>query len=94
LARHRLPLNRCAEPSLHGATRATQERHDALNEFRSRNDKLARTTARGHAVHRMGDVAFVVVKPKCDASIDSRLGTHYKHLATRGELHLWARSPP
>jgi hypothetical protein len=42
----------------------------------------------------MGDVAFVVVKPKCDASIDSRLGTHYKHLATRGELHLWARSPP
>jgi hypothetical protein len=40
----------------------------------------------------LGDVAFVVVKPKCDPSVDDRLKPPYKHIATRGELQLWARS--
>ena len=42
----------------------------------------------------LGDVAFVVVKPKCDASIEGRLKPPYRRIATRGELQLWARSPP
>jgi hypothetical protein len=42
----------------------------------------------------LGDVAFVMVKPKCDASIEGRLKPPYRRIATRGELQLWARSPP
>jgi hypothetical protein len=41
----------------------------------------------------LGDVGFVVVKPGCAPAVDGRLSPPYRHIATRGELRLWARSP-
>lgn len=41
----------------------------------------------------LGDVGFVVVKPGCAPAVDGRLRPPYAHIATRGELRLWARSP-
>ncbi|HEY3821406.1 MAG TPA: hypothetical protein VGL81_29770 [Polyangiaceae bacterium] len=38
----------------------------------------------------LGDVAFVVVKPGCDPSVEPRIAG-YRLMTTRGEVQLWAR---
>jgi hypothetical protein len=41
----------------------------------------------------LGDVAWVVVKPGCDPSVDARMRPPYTNIARRGELLLFGRSP-